>query len=213
MHIFGSPSPPSICRTLSTYKTETLCLWTAPSLPSAPGSQCSTFCLWTQVLEVPPVSGITQNLFFCFVLLCFLGPHPQHMEVPRLVVKSELQLPLMPQPQQQKIWAISVTYTTAHGNAGFFNPLSKAGDQTHILLDTSWFRFCHDENSKKFFFPWRACFTWYSIQGLRILWHMSESPSFWQLSNIPLYNTIYIYIYIYIHFFFFFLFFFWLLPM
>jgi len=31
-------------------------------------------------------------LFFIFIF-CFLGPHLQHMEVPRLGVKSELQLP------------------------------------------------------------------------------------------------------------------------
>ena len=30
--------------------------------------------------------------FVCF-LLSFLGPHPQHMEVPRLGVESEPQLP------------------------------------------------------------------------------------------------------------------------
>ena len=30
---------------------------------------------------------------FIIYLFCFLGPHPQHMEVPRLGVKSELQLP------------------------------------------------------------------------------------------------------------------------
>ena len=38
---------------------------------------------------------------FCFVLFCFcfLGPHPRHMEVPRLGIQSELQLP---------------AYTTAH---------------------------------------------------------------------------------------------------
>ena len=35
-----------------------------------------------------------------------------------------------PQPQQCQIQATSVTYTTAHGNAGSFNPVSKARDQT-----------------------------------------------------------------------------------
>ena len=30
---------------------------------------------------------------FVFVFFCFLGPHMQHVEVPRLGVKSELQLP------------------------------------------------------------------------------------------------------------------------
>ena len=53
---------------------------------------------------------------FCFVLFCFclflpfLGPLPQHMEVPRLGVESE--------PQQLGIRAASVIYDTAHGNAG-----------------------------------------------------------------------------------------------
>ena len=34
------------------------------------------------------------------------------------------------------IWAVSATYTTAHGNAGSFNPLSEARDQTRVLMDT-----------------------------------------------------------------------------
>ena len=40
-------------------------------------------------------------LFVC-LFVCFLGPHPWHMEVPRLGVQLELQL---------------LAYTTAHGNA------------------------------------------------------------------------------------------------
>ena len=40
---------------------------------------------------------------FFFVLFCFLGPHPRHMEVPRIGVELELQL---------------LAYTTAQGNAG-----------------------------------------------------------------------------------------------
>ena len=53
-------------------------------------------------------------LFVCFSF--FLGPHPQHMEVPRLGMEAELQLPAytiataMPEPSQ------SATYTTSHGN-------------------------------------------------------------------------------------------------
>ena len=37
--------------------------------------------------------SVQQTLCFIFCLLSFLGPHPQHMEVPRLGVQSELQLP------------------------------------------------------------------------------------------------------------------------
>jgi len=40
------------------------------------------------------------------------------MEVPRLGVKSVLQLPAYTQPQPHQIQAASVTYTTTHGNAG-----------------------------------------------------------------------------------------------
>ena len=32
------------------------------------------------------------SLSFSYCLLCFLGPHMRHMKVPRLGVKSELQL-------------------------------------------------------------------------------------------------------------------------
>ena len=46
--------------------------------------------------------------------LVFLGPHPKHMETPRLGVELELQLPAPAQPQQCQIPAASVTYTTAH---------------------------------------------------------------------------------------------------
>ena len=44
------------------------------------------------------------------------------MEVPRLGVELEMQ---------------SLTYTTAHSNAGSFNPLSEARDGTCTFMDTS----------------------------------------------------------------------------
>ena len=47
---------------------------------------------------------------FCLFVCCFLGLHPWHTEVSRLGVEMELWL------QQSGVWAVSVTYTTAHGN-------------------------------------------------------------------------------------------------
>ena len=41
-------------------------------------------------------SGKLANIFFFFF---FLGPHPRHVELPRLGVELELQLPAYPQPQ------------------------------------------------------------------------------------------------------------------
>ena len=40
------------------------------------------------------------------------------MEVSRLGVESELQLPAYTQPQKHQIQASSATYTSAHSNAG-----------------------------------------------------------------------------------------------
>ena len=76
---------------------------------------------------------------FVFV---FLGPHLRHMEVPRLGVESELE---------------PLAYTTATAMADLshicnlhhsywqcriLNTLSKARDQTCILMDASQIRFC-----------------------------------------------------------------------
>ena len=61
----------------------------------------------------------TTESFFCFILIS-LGLHLQHIEVPRLRVKSELQLPAYTTAEATSDLAASVTYTTAHGNAGSF---------------------------------------------------------------------------------------------
>ena len=64
-----------------------------------------TVSLQSTALGAPRNSGsrMSPNFAFFVCLFVFLGPHPWHMEVPRLGVELELQLP---------------AYTTAHGNAG-----------------------------------------------------------------------------------------------
>ena len=60
------------------------------------------------------------------------------MEVPRLGVKSELQLP--DYAAATATWDLSrvCDYTTAHGQqCQILHPLSEARDQTHILTDIS----------------------------------------------------------------------------
>ena len=81
--------------------------------------------------------AIKASYFFLFSL----GPHPWHMEVPRLGIKSELQLPAcgrataMPDP--------SHVYGLHHSSQQHWipNPLNEARDRTDILTDTSWVRF------------------------------------------------------------------------
>ena len=67
----------------------------------------------------------------------FLGPHPQHMEVPRLGVESELQLPAY--ATATAIPDLSHVCNLHHGSRQclILNPLSEARDGTCILMDTS----------------------------------------------------------------------------
>ena len=60
--------------------------------------------------------SLSLPLLLLFLLEPFLGPHPQHMELPRLGVESELPLLAYTQPQQRQIQVTSATYTTAHSN-------------------------------------------------------------------------------------------------
>ena len=52
------------------------------------------------------------SIYILYIILVFLGQHPRHMEVSRLGVKPELQLP---------------AYTTAHSNAGSLTHWAKPG--------------------------------------------------------------------------------------
>ena len=71
----------------------------------------------------------------CHYILVFLGPNPWHMEIPRPEVQLDCRCYPIPQPQQHQIWATSVTYTTAHGNAGSSTHWAGPG----IEPATSWF--------------------------------------------------------------------------
>ena len=81
-----------------------------------------------------PTSFYSDNFFFSFVSL---GPHPQHMEVPRLVVKMELQL--LAYTTDTAMWDPSriCDLPDSSGQCWILNPLSKDRDRTCILMDTS----------------------------------------------------------------------------
>ena len=72
------------------------------------------------------------------------------MEVPRLGVKWELQLPPIPQPQACQIQATSAYYAATCGNTGSLT-VSEARDQICILIDTSQvlILLSHSENSER----------------------------------------------------------------
>ena len=96
----------------------------------------TTQVLWT-CREIHPLW-----VLFVFMFFAFLGPRQWHMEVPRLGVESDLQLP---------------DYTTAtatpdlshicnlrHSSQQYWilNPLRGARDGTHILTDACRVHYC-----------------------------------------------------------------------
>ena len=84
------------------------------------------------------------SVCFCFFFsfLFFLGPHPWHMEVPRLGVKSELQL--LAYTMATATQDPSRIYNLHHSSwqCWISSLLSGARDRTGILMDTSQIHFC-----------------------------------------------------------------------
>ena len=83
------------------------------------------------------IIGEFQKMFYCereinfvgffFLSFVFSGPHLWHIEVPRLGSTRSYSCWLTPQLQQLEIQAMSVTYTTAHGNARSLTHWVRAG--------------------------------------------------------------------------------------
>ena len=105
-----------------------LCFYSCTQAIPSPFHSCQPFC-YTQYLP---------DLFFVF-FFSFLGPHLQHMEVPRLGVQWELQPPVnatatataTPDPSHICKLHCSLQQHQIH------NPLIKVRDWTCILMDTS----------------------------------------------------------------------------
>ena len=132
-----------------------LCMCSSASVDSTNHRSCSTVILTTEKylhvsgpVQFKPVSckghlysefnaqgiSFSLSLFFFVFFFCFLGPQLWHMDVPRLEVESELQLPAYTQPQQCGIQVASVTYNTAHGNARSLTQQARPG----IKPPSSW---------------------------------------------------------------------------
>ena len=77
-----------------------------------------------------------KSLTFFFFLI--LGPHLQHMEVLRLEVESELQLPVYTIDTATQDPSYLCELQCNSQQRQILSPLSKARDRTHNLMDTSW---------------------------------------------------------------------------
>ena len=101
--------------------------------------------LWSSwICPNVPSSILKISFFNSFFFFCFLGPHPKHMGVHRLGVKSELWLPATATATATATPDPSCSCNIHHSSWQWwiFNPLSTAKDQTCILRDTSRIRFC-----------------------------------------------------------------------
>ena len=80
------------------------------------------------------------NCFFsfnCLFFFFFLGPHLWHMKVPRLGVKSELQLPAYAEATATQDPSHICDPHRRSRQRRILNPLSEARHQTRVLTDTS----------------------------------------------------------------------------
>ena len=77
------------------------------------------------------------QFYFEMLLFFFLGPDPWHMEFPRLVVESQLQLPTYAKATAS--WDPSLVCDLHHSSwpRQILNPLIEARDRACVLMDTS----------------------------------------------------------------------------
>ena len=81
------------------------------------------------------------ELVISFTYSFSLGPHPQHMEVPRLEVESELYPPAYTTATAAQDPSCICHLYHSSGQCWILNPLSEARDPTHILMNTSGVRY------------------------------------------------------------------------
>jgi len=87
------------------------------------------------------IYNIVSILFYYFIFI-FLGLQSEHMEVPRLEVKSELQLPADATAIAMQAPSHVCDLHRSSQQCWILYPLSGARDYfTHILMDTSWVHF------------------------------------------------------------------------
>ena len=91
------PSPPPSRDAPVRWGPQDACDLVLTTVPTAPGNQAELYIgrgfLQCQLFHWNTKHSIIKGFFFFFFFFSFLGLHLQHMEVPRLGVNLELQLP------------------------------------------------------------------------------------------------------------------------
>ena len=132
---------------------------------------CKMITYYSDLLQPSPHPSPTSHIFFLimtqsktseiYFIFVFLGPYPWHMEVPRLGVAWELQLPAYTTATATLDPSCILTYTTAHGNNGSLTHWARPGIEpvsTWILV-----RFVYTAPQQELLvlnvltMPWRLC--------------------------------------------------------
>ena len=89
-------------------------------------------------MYIPPYILNSPEFYYLFIYFAILGLHSGHLEVPRLGVASELSPPAYARAAAMK--DLSHFWDLHHSpwQCWMLNPLSKARDQTRILMDSIW---------------------------------------------------------------------------
>ena len=92
--------------------------------------------------ELIVCSGWGFFVVVCLFLCCFLGPHLWHMQVPRLGVTWELQLPAYTTATATLDPSHVCDLHRSSQQRWILNLLSEGRDQTHVLTDTIRVHYC-----------------------------------------------------------------------
>ena len=113
-------------------------LWALRYKPQNDKAQGAQFCVNSKNDSLKCNVRFSNSFFFFFFFffgLVFLELHRGIWRFPGQGSNRSCRCWPTPEPQQRQIWAISATYTTAHGNTGSLTHWARTG----IKPNTSWF--------------------------------------------------------------------------
>ena len=114
--------------------------------------------IWVSLINMCLHMFLLEFILFYF---CFLGPYLQHVEVRRLGVELELQLPAYTRAMATQYLSCICDIHDEHHSSWqrwILNPLCKARNRTCNLTIPSLIHFCYAMTGTQ---PW-VCFIWYS---------------------------------------------------
>ena len=104
-------------------------------------SVCTEIVLISLIIGFPGQVQWTLSHLLNLVFFDFLGPHPRHMEVLRLGVKLELQLPDYTTAGAMRDSSRVCDLHHSSQQRRILSPLREARDQTCVLMDTNQIHF------------------------------------------------------------------------